>query len=168
MPAAKKSAAKAVASGSQREFSDPLLAPLRGPAKLRRQLLLSVLMACKWRVKLSKCTIRAILTLHRYLSAIEHRQQNSIATTVDQLSQPTQALLQAMDSVQPAGVWKLDDRPDTVTFYPTEINYNTLRQQARPYVLVLHDPRAISTIIKFTIRPPRTRSHIRGGEAWNP
>jgi len=27
-----------------------------------------------------------ILTLHRYLSAVEHRHHNSIATTVDQLT----------------------------------------------------------------------------------
>jgi hypothetical protein len=109
-----------------------------------------------------------ILTLHRYLSAVEHRQQNNIATTVDPMSQPTQALLQAMDSVQPASVWKLDDKPNTVTFYPIEINYNTLRQHAQPYVLVLQDPRAINNIIKFTFRPPRIRSHLRGDEAWNP
>jgi len=53
-------------------------------------------------------------------------------------------------------------------FYPTEINYNTLRRQAQPYVLLLQDPRAVHNNIKFTIRPPRTRSHLRGDEAWNP
>jgi hypothetical protein len=110
----------------------------------------------------------AILTLHRYLSAVEHKKQNSTATSVDQLSQPSQALLQAMDSVQPTSGWKLNKRLNTMTFYPTEINYNTLRQQAQPYVLVLQDPRAINNIIKFTIRPPRIRSHLRGDEAWNP
>ena len=73
-----------------------------------------------------------------------------------------------MDSVQPTGLWKLDDKPNTVTFYPTEINYNTLRQHAQPHVLVLQDPRAINNIIKFTIRPSRVRSHLRGDEAWNP
>ncbi len=110
----------------------------------------------------------AILTLYRNLSAVEHRHQNNTATSVDQLSQPTQALLQAMDSGQPAGGWKLDERPNTMIFYPTEIDYNTLRQQSQPYVLILQDPRAINNIIKFTIRPPRTRSHLRGDEAWNP
>ena len=68
-----------------------------------------------------------ILTLYRHLSAVEHRQQNSSTTSLDQLFQPTQALLQAMDSVQPAGYWKLDERANTMIFYPTEINYNTLR-----------------------------------------
>jgi hypothetical protein len=110
----------------------------------------------------------AILTLYRNLSAVEHRQQNNSATSVDQLSQPTQALLQAMDSVQPACDWALDERPNTMIFYPTEIDYNTLRQQSQPYVLILQDPRAINNIIKFTIRPPRIRSYLRGDEAWYP
>ena len=96
----------------------------------------------------------AILTVYRNLSAVDHKQHNSLATSVDQLSQPTQALLQATDSVQPAGGWNMDERPNTVIFYPTETDYNTLRQQSQPYVLVLQDPRAINDIIKFTIRPP--------------
>ncbi len=45
----------------------------------------------------------AILTIYRRLSVVEHMQQNSTATSIDQLSQPTQALLHALDSVQPAG-----------------------------------------------------------------
>jgi hypothetical protein len=72
-----------------------------------------------------------------------------------------------MDSVQPASGWKLDERPNTMIFYPTEIDYNTLRHQSHPYVLILQDPRAINNIIKFTIRPPRIRSYLRGDEAWN-
>jgi hypothetical protein len=44
----------------------------------------------------------AILTLYRNLSVVEHKQQQKAVTSVDQLSQPTQSLLQAMDSVQPA------------------------------------------------------------------
>ncbi len=37
--------------------------------------------------------VAAILTLYRHLSAVEYKQQNSTATSMDQLSQPTQALL---------------------------------------------------------------------------
>jgi hypothetical protein len=69
----------------------------------------------------------AILILYRHLSAIEHKQQNNAATSIDQLSQQTQALLQALDSIQPAGDWKLDDGANTVIFAPTDINYITLR-----------------------------------------
>ena len=79
----------------------------------------------------------AILTLYRHLLAVKHRQHNITATSVDLLSQATQNLLQAMDSVQPAGDWKMDERPNTMVFTPTEINYNTLRQHAQPYVFVL-------------------------------
>jgi len=68
----------------------------------------------------------AIFTIYRHLSAVEHIQHNSSATSVDQLSQPTQALLHALDSVQPASDWKLDEITNTVIFYPTEIIYNTL------------------------------------------
>ncbi len=78
-----------------------------------------------------------ILTLHRHLSALEHRQQNNMATCIDQLSQPTHALLHALDSVQPAGNWRRDDRANTVIFTPTKVNYNTLRQQTHQYVLIL-------------------------------
>ena len=68
----------------------------------------------------------AILPLYRHFSAVEHKQQNSTATSVDQLSQPTQALLQALDSVQPAVDWRLDARAIKMIFTPTKINYNTL------------------------------------------
>jgi hypothetical protein len=84
-----------------------------------------------------------ILTLYRHLSTAKHIQQNSMAISVDQLSQPTQVLLQAMDSVQPAGDWRLDDKANTVIFTPTQINYNTLRHHAQQYVLILYDPRYI-------------------------
>jgi hypothetical protein len=73
-----------------------------------------------------------------------------------------------MDSVQPASGWKLDERPNTMIFYPTEIDYNTLRHQSQPYVLILQDPRDIINIVKFTIKPSRIWSHLRGDEAWNP
>ena len=111
----------------------------------------------------------AILTLYRHLTTVEHRQQNSTVTSVDQLCQPTQALLHAMDSVQPAGDWRLDDRDNTVIFTtPTEINYNTLRQQAQQYVLILQDPRSIQNTIKLKVRPPRIRTHLKGDGAWSP
>ena len=53
-------------------------------------------------------------------------------------------------------------------FTPTQVNYNTLRQQTQQYVLTLQDPRSIQNTIKFTVRPPRIRTHHKGDEAWNP
>jgi len=70
----------------------------------------------------------AILTLYRHLTTVEHTHQNQMATSIDKLSQPTQALLRALYSVQPAHEWRLDDRKNTVVFTPTEVNYNSLRQ----------------------------------------
>ena len=40
-----------------------------------------------------------ILTLHKHITTIEHMHQNQAATSLDKLSQPTQALLQALDSI---------------------------------------------------------------------
>jgi hypothetical protein len=96
----------------------------------------------------------AILALYKYLSAVEHMQQNNTATSVDPLSQLTQALLQALDSVQPARDCKLDDRDNTVIFTPTEIKHNPLRQQGKQFVLILQDPRSIKNTINLSIRPP--------------
>jgi hypothetical protein len=62
----------------------------------------------------------------------------------------------------------LDDRANTVIFNPTEISYNTLRQQTQQYVLILQDPRSILNTIMFTVRPSEIRSHLTGNGAWNP
>ena len=53
-------------------------------------------------------------------------------------------------------------------FTPTEINYNTPRQQIQQYVLILQDPRSIQNTIKFTVRPPRIRTHLKGDGTWSP
>ena len=110
----------------------------------------------------------AILTLYRHLSDVEHKQQNSTARSVDQLYQTSQALLHALDSVQPFDDWRLDDKANTAIFTPSEVNYNTLRQQAQQYIIILQDPRSIHNTIKFTVRPPRIRTHLRRDGAWSP
>ncbi len=99
---------------------------------------------------------------------VENWQQNSTTTSVDQLSQPTQALLQTLDLVQPSGDSRLDDIANTAISTPIEINYNTLRQQAEQYVLTLQDPRSIHNTIKLTARPPRIRTHLMGDGMWSP
>ncbi len=77
----------------------------------------------------------AVLTLHRYLTAAKHMLQTQQATSVDQLLQPTQALLQVLDSIQPATGWNYEDRENTMVFTPTELHYNPLRLHAQQYVL---------------------------------
>jgi hypothetical protein len=48
---------------------------------------------------------------------------------------------------------------------PIEVDYNPYRLQAESYVVILQDPSSINNIIKFSIKPPRIRSHDRGDEA---
>jgi len=110
----------------------------------------------------------AILTLHKHITTIEHKHQNRTATSLDKLSQPTQALLQALDSIQPADSWTADTKQNTMTFTPIEVDYNPYRLQAQSYVLNLQDPRSINNIIKFSIKPPIIKSHHRGDEVWYP
>ena len=93
----------------------------------------------------------AILTLYRHLTTIEHMQHNQMATIIDQISQPTQALLHELDSVQPAGIWKPANRDNIMIFIPSEVNYNPLRQQTFHYVLILQDPRSIQSVIKCLV-----------------
>jgi hypothetical protein len=70
-----------------------------------------------------------ILMMHRYLAAVEHRNQNQTATGVEQLSPPTQALPHALDSVQTATNWILDTIANTMSFTPTEDKHNPVRLQ---------------------------------------
>jgi hypothetical protein len=113
----------------------------------------------------------AIQILHKHLTDVSHRRQNQIANTLDNLSQSNQALLQVLDSVQPTTPCNTDERHNTMVFTPTEENYNPLRQQAQPYVILLQDPRSINNIIKFSIKPHayghtpmETKPGTRGGE----
>jgi hypothetical protein len=53
-------------------------------------------------------------------------------------------------------------------FTPIDVDYNPYRLQAQSYVVLFQDPRSINNIIKFSIKPPRIRSHTGGDEAWNP
>ena len=53
-------------------------------------------------------------------------------------------------------------------FIPTDVEYNPYRLQAQSHVILLQDPRSTNKIIKFSVKPPKFRSHTRGDEAWNP
>jgi hypothetical protein len=120
--------------------------------------------------KAAMCLFRSssIPTLHRYTRVVEHMLHNQMSTSVDQLLQPTHALLHALYSIQQATGWTYEDRENTTVFTPTEVNYNPLRLQAQQYVLILQDPTAVQNTIKFAIKPPRIRSYKRGDEAWTP
>ena len=61
----------------------------------------------------------AIQTLHTRLTTVDHKYQNQTATCLDKLSQPTQALLQALYSMQPANLWHTYGMANTMVFTPT-------------------------------------------------
>ncbi len=82
------------------------------------------------------------------------------------LSPPTQALLQAIDTVQPATFWSVGQQPNSVAFFPNEIEYNPLRLQAHPYTLILQHPTNPTTPELYSIRPPKLRTNARGDHAW--
>ena len=109
-----------------------------------------------------------IQPLHKHLTAVDHRHQNQTANSIDNLSHPAHALLQALDSVQPSTPWHANEKHNTLVFTPTKVDYTPLRLQAQPYVILLQDPRSINNIVKSSIKPPRIRSHTRGDEVWNP
>ena len=82
------------------------------------------------------------------------------------LSPPTQALLQVIDSIQPATTWHTVGQANTITFPPIEVDYNPLRLQAQPYTRMLSHP-TNPTIKEFcSIRPPQLRTNARGDHAW--
>jgi hypothetical protein len=51
-----------------------------------------------------------MLTMHKHITTIEHKHQNQTAKILDKLSQPTQALLEVLDSIQPADSWAKDSK----------------------------------------------------------
>jgi len=82
------------------------------------------------------------------------------------LSPPTQALLKAIDSVQAFTAWQTAGQASTITFTPTEFDYNSLILQAQPYTLMLTHPTNPTTQELYSIRLPRLRTSARGDQAW--
>ena len=82
------------------------------------------------------------------------------------LSPTTHALLQVVDSIQPATPWSQAQQANTITFTPTEVDYNPLRRQAQPYTLILQHPTNPTIPEFYSIRPPRLRTNARGDYAW--
>jgi hypothetical protein len=63
----------------------------------------------------------AIKTLHKHLTAVDHKHQKQRANSLDNISQASQALLQALDSMQSTIPWHGDERQGTMVFTPTEV-----------------------------------------------
>jgi hypothetical protein len=108
----------------------------------------------------------AIHTLHKLLTATEYRQPHDTATNAAHLSPPTQAFLQIIDTIQPATAWSAGQQTNSVSFLPTEIDYNPLRQQTQSYTLILQHPTNPTIPEFYSIRPPKLRTNTKGDTAW--
>jgi hypothetical protein len=107
-----------------------------------------------------------LYTLNKLLTAEEYRQPHETATMAAHLSPPTQALLQIVDTIQPATFWKVGQQPNSVTFFPSEIEYNPLRLQSQSYTLILQHPTNPTNPEFYSIRPPKLRTNAKGDHAW--
>jgi len=104
----------------------------------------------------------AIHTTIKLLTASEYRFQHERATAVNELSPPLQALLQILDAVQPATYRTTDDRSNTISFIPMDVDYNPFRLQFMPCALHLTHPDSPTEPTKSIIRPPRLRTNLKG------
>ena len=82
------------------------------------------------------------------------------------VSPPIQALLQVLDVVQPAIWWTTNERHNTTTFRPLDVDYNPVRLQSMPCALYLTHPDSPATTTRYLIRPPRLRSDLREDAYW--
>ena len=96
------------------------------------------------------------------LTTKEYRRPHDIATIAAHLSLQIQALLQALDSIQPAIRW---EQAEGARFTPMDVDYNPLQLQAQPYTIALPSPDAPTSYEKYSIRPPGLRTHARGDAA---
>jgi hypothetical protein len=113
-------------------------------------------------------TTSAFHTLHKLVTAAEYRYQRERAASAAKLSPPLQALLQILDAIQPAIRWVVEDRPNTITFTPLDVDYNPFRLQSVPSSLYLTHPEDPRKPVMYLIRPPRLRSNLRGDMYWAP
>ena len=104
----------------------------------------------------------ALHTLLSLLTTEEYRRQHDNATIAALLSPQTEALLQALDSIQPAIRW---EQAEGARFTPMDVDYNPLQLQAQPYTIALTSPDAPTSYEKYSIRPPGLRTHARGDAA---
>ena len=74
--------------------------------------------------------------------------------------------MQIMDAVQPATYWTTDDRSNTFSFTPMDVDNNPFRLQSMTCALHLTHPDSPTEPTKYIIRPPRLRTDLRGDHYW--
>jgi hypothetical protein len=95
-----------------------------------------------------------LYTTYKLITAAKYRYQHERAASAVELSTPLQALLQVLDAVQPATMWVVDERANTIAFTPMGVDYNPIRLQSMPCTIHLTHPEIPSTTTKYLIRPP--------------
>ena len=65
-------------------------------------------------------------------------------------------------------MWMADERINTATFTPLDVDYNPVLLQSMPCILYLAHPESPSTTTKYLIRPPSRRSDLKGDAYWAP
>ena len=110
----------------------------------------------------------ALYTTHKLITATEYRYPLERLSSAAELSPPLQALLQVLDTIQPATRWVANERPNTTTFTPPDVDYNPDRLQSMHCALYLTHPDSPSTTTRYLIRPPRLCSDLMGDAYWAP
>ena len=104
----------------------------------------------------------AIHTTLKLITASEYRFQHEGATAVHKLPPPLQALLQILDAVQQATFWTTNDRTNTISFTPMDVDYNPFRLQSMLCAFHLTHLDSPTEPTRCIIRPPRLRLDLRG------
>jgi len=114
--------------------------------------------------------LQSVNTLHGLKTHDGHRVPLSKRKSImaAELFPPLQTLLQVLDAIQPATKWTIDERPNTATCTPMDMNYNPFRIQSITSALYLTYPDNLATTTKYLIRPPRFRSDLRRDAYWAP
>jgi len=82
----------------------------------------------------------ALHTIHKLVTTAKYRYLHERATSAAELSPPLQALLQVLDAIQPATIWAAEERPNTITFTPMDVDYNPFCLQSMHSSLYLTHP----------------------------
>jgi hypothetical protein len=114
--------------------------------------------------------LHSISPLHslKRTTITQYRYQHERAASTAELSPPMQAFLQVLDAIQPATKWTADERLDTTTYTPLDVDYNPARLWSMPCALYLIHPDNLATTTRYRIRPPGLRSDLRGDAFWAP
>jgi len=111
----------------------------------------------------------ALHTTIKRITAAGYRYQHERATSVAVLPPPPlQALLHVLDAIQPATKWSAEERPNTITFTPLDVDYNPFHLQSMPSSPYLTHLESHGDPIRYLVRPPRLRSHLKSDTYWAP